>query len=70
MRTAIISGSAGFWAQRAPPQFEQNAFLKPSGGSHDLTSSSPAVIRNEPGATRAEHAAPLPVRRWQRVQWQ
>jgi hypothetical protein len=35
-----------------------------------LISSSPETIRNEPGTIRAEGEAAVPVRRWQRVQWQ
>jgi hypothetical protein len=33
-------------------------------------SSSPAVIRSDPGVIRADAEAAVPVRRWHRVQWQ
>jgi hypothetical protein len=53
------------------PQFEQKHFSKPSsGGFQPLTSSSPWTKRSEPGAMRACGDAAVPVRRWQRVQWQ
>jgi hypothetical protein len=70
MRTLITSGSFWLWLQRAPPQLEQNSFAKPSGGRHALISSSPERIRRDPGAMSADAAAAVPVRRWQRVQWQ
>ncbi len=70
MRTPIRSGSSGCRLHNAPPQLEQKHFANPSSGCQHCTSSSPWVIRNEPGATRAEHAAADPVRRWQRLQWQ
>jgi hypothetical protein len=70
IRTEITSRSEGFCAQSAPPHAEQNTFDQPSGGSKDAISSSPLVTRNEPGATSAETAAAVPVRRWHRVQWQ
>jgi len=37
----ITSGSFCLWLQRAPPQFEQNSFAKPSGARHALISSYP-----------------------------
>ena len=65
------SGSPGLWLQRCPPHAEQNTFLNPwSGGSYDRRSSSPESTRSDPGSIRAEIAAAVPVRRWQRVQWQ
>jgi hypothetical protein len=33
-------------------------------------SSSPEVMRSEPGTMRADTDAAVPVRRWQRLQWQ
>lgn len=69
-RTLITAGSVWLWAQSAPPQAEQNTLANPSGGRYARMSSSPATVRSEPGATRAETAAALPVRRWQRLQWQ
>jgi hypothetical protein len=33
-------------------------------------SSSPAVMRSDPEAIRADAEAAVPVRRWHRVQWQ
>jgi Rrf2 family protein len=48
----------------------QKHFGQPSSGAYAFTSSSPASIRNEPGATRACADAAVPVLRWHRVQWQ
>jgi hypothetical protein len=70
MRTLMMSGFSWLWLQSAPPQLEQNTFAKPSGGRHALTSSRPEISRSDPGAIRADTAAAVPVRRWQRVQWQ
>src|SRR5438094_7538731 len=69
-RTLFTSGSSGLWLHSAPPQAEQKCFETPSGGSYARISSSPERIRSEPGAIRALAAAAVPVRRWQRVQWQ
>ena len=70
MRTARGSGLSGKRLQSAEPHCEQNAFAAPSGGTKVRTRSSPAVIRSEPGTIRAFAEAAVPVRRWQRVQWQ
>ena len=40
------------------------------GRIQDRISSSPETIASEPGAIRPEADAAVPVRRWQRVQWQ
>jgi hypothetical protein len=56
--------------QSALPQTEQKHLGQPSPGAYSRTSSSPARKRNEPGASRACAEAAVPVRRWQRVQWQ
>ena len=69
-RMLITSGSSGWRLQSAEPHAEQKTFAKPSGGSYARTSSSPDRIRSEQGAIRPEIAAAVPVRRWQRVQWQ
>ena len=70
MRTLIVSGLTGLWLQSAEPQPEQYAFPKPSEGWKTRTSSSPATIRSELGASRADTEAAVPVRRWHRPQWQ
>ena len=69
-RTEITSGSTGLRLQSADPQAEQNTFGNPPGGSYARKSSSPEMIRSEPGTIRADADAAVPVRRWQRVQWQ
>src|SRR5262245_49523630 len=69
MRTATGLPSA-LLAQRCAPQSEQNAFGEPSGGSYARIASSPEVTRTDPGTTTAWADAAVPVRRWQRVQWQ
>ena len=65
-----ISFVCGLTLQSAEPHAEQNAFGNPSGGSYARTRSSPAVMRSEPGTIRACGEAAVPVRFWQRVQWQ
>src|SRR5205823_489623 len=45
-------------------------FGRPTPGACSRTNSSPARRRNEAGASRAWAEAAVPVRRWQRVQWQ
>ena len=69
-RTLLTFGSSGLRDQSAPPHAEQKSFANPSGGSKERTSSSPTVTRSEPGTTRPEIAAAVPVRRWHRVQRQ
>ena len=69
-RTEITSGSSGLRLQSAEPQAEQNTFGNPSGGSYDREQLLARKIRSEPGTIRADADAAVPVRRWQRVQWQ
>ena len=66
----MISGSSGWRLQSAEPHALQKSFAKPSPGSQALISSAPWVTRSEPGTMRPDAAAAVPVRRWQRVQWQ
>src|SRR3954453_19973181 len=61
---------AGSWMKTAEPQSLQNVFVRPPSGVHPRRRSSPCRIRTEPGVTTALADAALPVRRWQRVQWQ
>jgi drug/metabolite transporter (DMT)-like permease len=70
MRMPLTSGSAASSLQSAEPHSRQKTFAKPSSGRQAPSASSPWSSRNEPGATRADAAAAVPVRRWQRVQWQ
>ena len=70
MRTAICSWSWGLRLKSAEPQFEQNAFSKPSSGAVEGDQVGPLVTWNEPVAGRALIAAAVPVRRWHLVQWQ
>jgi hypothetical protein len=69
-RTLITVGSSGWRLHIAEPQAEQKTFEYPSGGSNERRSSSPATMCSEPGAIRADADAAVPVRRWQRLQWQ
>jgi hypothetical protein len=55
---------------RADPQRPQNPFSHPPSGAQTRTSASPATKRNAPGTIAALTDAEVPVRRWQRVQWQ
>jgi hypothetical protein len=61
---------SGYLLQSALPQAEQKHFGQPSSGANSRTSSSPVSRRREPGTIRAWAEAAVPVRRWQRVQWQ
>jgi hypothetical protein len=54
----------------AEPQRPQKTFSRPFGGAHARSSCSPWTIRTEPGSARAFADAAVPLRRWQRVQWQ
>ena len=65
-----MSGSSGLTLHSAEPHDEQNAFGQPSAGAQVEISPSPETTRSEPGAIRACAEAAVPVRRWQRVQWQ
>jgi hypothetical protein len=69
-RTLITSGSSRLRLQRAEPHAAQNSFENPSSGSYERTRSSPDTMRNDPFAILACGDAAVPVRRWQRVQWQ
>ena len=69
-RTPITSGRAGSRLNRAPPQSRQKSLAQPPSGSQAPIRSSPDVIRRDPGAIEAFADAAVPVRRWQRVQWQ
>ena len=60
----------GFGSRATDPHAVQNTLAKPSSGSYARMCSSPASTRSEPGAIRAPGDAAVPVRRWQRVQWQ
>jgi len=68
MRTP--TGSSPPPENSALPHSEQNDLGNPFSGAQVRTASSPAVIRKCSGAIRAliDHA--VPVRRWQRWQWQ
>ncbi len=66
----MISASSGLRLQRADPHAPQNSLGKPSGGAYVRISSSPWVTVSDPGWIRACADAAVPVRRWQRVQWQ
>ena len=48
----------------------QNTFSRPPWGVQPRNASAPCTTRTDPGSARAVAAAPDPVRRWQRVQWQ
>jgi hypothetical protein len=65
-----MAPSAGSMMNTAEPQSPQKAFVLPPSGVQPRTRSSPWRIVTEPGATTALADAALPVRRWQRVQWQ
>ena len=69
-RTTSTSGSSPGRLQSALPQTEQKSFVAPSGGSNAWISSSPLSTRSDPGTITAFTDAAVPVRRWQRVQWQ
>jgi len=69
-RTLFTSWSSGSRLQSADPQPLQNSFAQPLGGAHARISSSPESTVSDPGAIFACADAAVPVRRWQRVQWQ
>jgi hypothetical protein len=64
------SGWLTFRPNSDEPQLPQNHFSPPPGGCHIRNASSPATIRNPPGAGWAFGDAAAPLRRWQRLQWQ
>ena len=66
----MTSPPSGLRASTAEPHSPQKTLSRPLPGDHTRRCCSPAVTVNEPGSIRAEAAAPVPVRRWQRVQWQ
>ena len=66
----MYSSAPGGRLKSAEPQRPQKIFSKPPSGAHTCSSFSPAVTRTAPGAARAFADAAVPVRRWQRVQWQ
>jgi hypothetical protein len=66
----VWSVEPGSRLKRAEPQRTQKTFSRPPSGAHARSSSSPWVIRTEPGSARAFADDAVPVRRWQRVQWQ
>ena len=66
----MIEPSSAERANSAEPQPAQKALGSPPSGTHERSSSSPATTRADPGSTRAFGDAAVPVRRWQRVQWQ
>lgn len=67
---AIGSLKPGLLLNIAEPQPPQNHFSRPSSGFHARNRSSPARICRLPGAVIALIDAAVPVRRWQRQQWQ
>ena len=70
-RTDMISGSSGLWLQSAEPQAEQNTFENPSrriARPDQLFARLDAAASPERCAPRP--TPPVPVARWQRVQWQ
>jgi len=66
----FVAGEALIQGWRHPDGGMEKCFSKPPSGAHARTRSAPATIVKEPGATRACAEAAVPVRRWQRVQWQ
>ena len=67
----ICAESSGLRLKRCEPQIPQKHFSNPpSGWRHAASDSSPAVRRNVRPSMRACAEDAVPVRRWQRVQWQ
>ena len=56
--------------KRAEPQSPQKTFSAPPSGSQERRCSSPETTVNDSGDVRPLADAAVPVRRWQRVQWQ
>lgn len=69
-RTITISPVSGSRANSADPHSPQKVLESPPGGVQSRRCSSPAISLSEPGASFAEAWAAVPLRRWQRVQWQ
>jgi hypothetical protein len=70
MRMPIGSAWLALRENSAEPQMPQNHFSPPVSGCHTRSASAPATIRNVPSAGWAFADAAVPVRRWQRLQWQ
>ena len=70
IRIPIDSGCAGLEPNSADPHSPQNHFSPPLSGLQTRSLSSPATIRNDSGAGCACAEAAVPLRRWQRRQWQ
>ncbi len=66
----MSSGLAGLRLNTAEPHRPQNHFSKPPSGAQQRSCSSPSSSWKEPGSGRPLADEPVPVRRWQRVQWQ
>jgi hypothetical protein len=64
------SSESGSPLNTAEPQREQNSFGLPSGGVNVASTSSPCNSSKPCCGTRPLAEEPVPVRRWQRVQWQ
>src|SRR5829696_6767790 len=64
------SGSAGSRLHRWLPQRAQKHLAQPSDAAHSCTCSAPESSSKLPAATRPPADDDVPVRRWQRVQWQ
>ena len=62
--------AAGSRPKSAEPHSPQKTLSRPPSGDHARRCSSPAVSAHEPGASLAEAWTAVPVRCWQRVQWQ
>jgi hypothetical protein len=70
IRMLIRSWSSGLRLRTAEPHSPQNSFSQPLPGLQARSVSSPESRRNEPRSGLALAEAPVPLRRWQRVQWQ
>jgi hypothetical protein len=66
----MSSPVSGLRLKSADPHALQKHFSKPFSGRQQLTRRSPLVMLNAPGAQCAFADDAVPVRRWQRVQWQ
>jgi len=60
----------GSQLNNAEPQRAQKIFSRPPSGVQPRSSSSPCTTSTDPGTARALADDAVPVRRWQRVQWQ
>jgi len=66
-RLGVVGGIAG---ENRRAALAAEPLLVPIGGFQAFSAASPLTMRNEPGTTVALADAAVPVRRWQRVQWQ